>query len=127
MVITPVPASDGVDISRQLPAVLVDQIAKEEPETPFISLSNAKGYTTITFGQYANAIDGVAWWLEHKIGKGDLGEALAYLGTGSGDVYYAILLIAAHKAGYYVSPLSPWVCLDQPGNSASDAIQFATQ
>ena len=121
------PATDGIDISRQLMPVLIDQTAKEEPELPFISLANEKGYTTITFGQYANAINGLAWWLERNIGKGDLGEALAYLGTGGGDVYYAILLIAAHKAGYYVSSLSPWVCLDQPGNSASDAIQFATQ
>lgn len=105
-------ASDGVDISRQLMPVVIDQIAKDEPETSFISLSNETGYTTITFGQYANAIDGVAWWLEQNIGKGDLGEALAYLGTGGGDIYYAILLIAAHKAGYYMLYNSPRNSLD---------------
>ena len=122
------PASDRVDISRQLMPVVIDQIAKEEPETSFISLSNETGYTTITFSQYANAINGVAWWLEHNIGKGDLGEALAYLGTGGGDIYYAILLIAAHKAGYYVSSISLSVCPNlQPAKSESDAIQFATK
>ena len=122
------PASDGVDISKQLMPVVIDQIAKEEPETPFISLSSEIGYTTITFSQYANAINGVAWWLEHNIGKGDLGEALAYLGTGGGDIYYAILLIAAHKAGYYVSSISLSVCPNlQLANSESDAIQFATK
>ena len=121
-------ASDGVDISRQLMPVVIDQIAKDEPETSFISLSNETGYTTITFGQYANAIDGVAWWLEQNIGKGDLGEALAYLGTGGGDIYYAILLIAAHKAGYYVNSVSLSACFNlQPANSASDAIQFASE
>ena len=97
------PASDGVDFSRQLMPVVIDQIAREEPDAAFISLTNETGYTTISFGQYANAINGVAWWLEHNIGKGDLGEALAYMGTGGGDIYYAILLVAAHKAGYYVS------------------------
>ena len=122
------PASDKVDISRQSMPVVIDQIAKEEPETPFISLSNEIGYTTITFRQYANAINGVAWWLEHNIGKSDLGEALAYLGTGGGDIYYAILLIAAHKAGYYVNSISLSVCPNsQPADSESDAIQFATK
>ena len=121
-------ASDGIDISRQLMPVVIDQIAKDEPETSFISLSNEIGYNTFTFGQYANAIDGVAWWLEENIGKGDLGEALAYLGTGGGDIYYGILLIAAHKAGYYVNSVSLSVFLNlQPAKSASDAIQFATE
>ena len=122
------PASDQVDISRQLMPVVIDQVAQEQPETSFISLSNEIGYTTITFGQYANAINAVAWWLEHNIGKGHLGEALAYLGIGGGDIYYAILLIAAQKAGYYVSLLSlPAASNLQPANSNSDAIQFATK
>ena len=122
------PASDGADVSRQLMPVLIDQAAKEEPETSFISLANEIGCTAINYGQYANAINGAAWWLEHNIGKGHLGEALAYLGSGGGDVYYAILLIAAHKAGYYVTSLSLSLPFDlQPANSASDAIQFATK
>ena len=121
-------ASDRGDISRQLMPAVIDQIAKEEPETSFVSLSNEIGYTTITFGQYANAINGVAWWLEHNIGKSDLGEALAYFGTGGGDIYYAILLIAAHKAGYYVNSVSLSVCPNlEPAKSESDAIQFATK
>lgn len=113
MLLNPKPASDGPDISRQLMPVLIDQIAKDEPEASFLSLSNENGYTTITFAQYANAINGVAWWLEHTIGKGHLGEALAYFGSGGGDLYYAILLIAAHKAGYYVSSfISFGICSD---------------
>ena len=122
------PASDGVDVSTQLMPILIDQFANEEPQTSFISLSNETGYTTITFGQYANAINGVAWWLEHNIGKGDLGQALGYLGTGGGDIYYAILLIAAHKAGYYVSSISLSLGPNlQPANPKSDALQFATK
>ena len=108
--------------------VVVDQITREEPEASFLSLSYETGYTSISFGQYANAINGVAWWLEHHIGKGDHREALAYVGIGGADIYSAILLIAAHKAGYYVGSISHSICSNlQPADFGSDAVQLTTE
>lgn len=88
---------------------LVDQIAETEPEATWAVISISPigieaGYQNITYQQFANAINSVAWWLEAELGRGDMTEPLAYFGTGGSDVGYIILLIAAVKTGYYVSP-----------------------
>lgn len=88
---------------------VVDQIAEAEPEATWAAVSLSPigieaGYQNITYQQFANAINSVAWWLEEELGRGDMTEPLAYFGTGGSDVGYIILLIAAVKTGYYVSP-----------------------
>lgn len=99
-------SSDGYS---QLIPTLIDQIAENEPEATWAAVSvsptetNA-GYQNITYQQLANAINSAAWWLEEQLGRGDMTEPLVYFGTGGSDIGYAILLIAAVKAGYYVSP-----------------------
>lgn len=94
---------------RQLLPTVVDQIAETEPEASWAAVSispigTEAGYQNITYQQFANAINSVAWWLEEELGRGDMTEPLAYFGTGGSDVGYIILLIAAVKTGYYVCP-----------------------
>lgn len=108
-------ADSSSNIYRQLMPTVVDQIAETEPDATWAAVSISPtgieaGYQDITYQQFANAINGVAWWLEEELGRGDMTEPLAYFGTGGSDVGYGIMLIAAVKTGYYVSPdVSAWV------------------
>ena len=95
------------DVSRELMPVMVDRIASEDPNGVFVTLASESGNRQVTYKQYANAINGVAFWLESQLGRSYTNECLAYIGTGGGDLFYPILLIAAVKAGYYVS-LNTW-------------------
>lgn len=97
-------AYEAMDVSRDLLPVVIDRLARTDPEGIFVTLSTRTETRDITNWQYANAINGVASWLERQLGKGCEDEALAYFGTGGGDIYYAILLIGAVKAGYHVTP-----------------------
>ncbi|MCJ1463036.1 hypothetical protein MMC07_001640 [Pseudocyphellaria aurata] len=97
---------------RQLIPTVVDQIAETEPETTWAVVSvlptgNDAGYQNITYRQFANAINSIAWWLEGELGRGDMTEPFVYFGTGGSDVRYVMLLIAAVKAGYYTLLNSP--------------------
>lgn len=99
--------SSSTFYSQLIPTV-IDQIAETEPGATFAAVSISPtgidaGYQNITYQQLANAINGVAWWLEAELGRGDMTEPLVYFGTGGSDVGYAIVLIAAVKAGFYVS------------------------
>lgn len=94
---------------RELIPTVVDQIAETEPEAAWATVTVSPfgidaGFQNITYQQFANAINGVAWWLEEELGRGDTTEPLVYFGTGGSDIGYPILLIAAVKAGYYVGP-----------------------
>lgn len=104
-----VSGADSVsDVSRDLIPVVIDRLAEEDPMAVFVTLASETGLKAITFKQYANAINKVAFWLEHEMGTKPQNGGLAYFGTGGGDIGYAILLIAAVKAGYHVRrvPLS---------------------
>lgn len=95
------------DMSRRLMPMVVDQIAETEPDTVWaavpISTKTSPRYLDISYRQFANAINGIAWWLEKELGRGDTTEPLAYFGSGSSDIGYIILLVGAVKAGYFVS------------------------
>ena len=49
----------------------------------------------------ANAINGVAWWMQQSLGPAINFETLAYFGPW--DIRYILLLLGAVKAGYKVS------------------------
>ena len=53
------------------------------------------GYQTITWKQYANAIDKVAFWLSEQLGKATDRDTVAY--SGPNDPRYAVLLPAVMK------------------------------
>lgn len=90
------------DLSRDLIPVVIDRLAEEVPKAVFVTLASETGLKPITFKQYANAVNKAAFWLEREIGAEYRNGGLAYFGTGGGDVGYAILLVAAVKAGYHV-------------------------
>ena len=48
----------------------------------------------------ANAVNGLAHWLERKVGRGDKVETLAYMGIP--DLRITILFLGAMKCGYKV-------------------------
>ena len=100
---------------RRLILSTIDHFAEVDPGKVFGSLpiSNTNleaGFKDLTYGQVANAINGVAWWLEREIGRSHNYETLAYLAPN--DFRYPIFALAAVKAGYKVSAhLSfPWRC-----------------
>ena len=91
--------------ARKLLPVAIDEIARNEPdahyaEYPKAPTSYEEGFTPVTYAQFANAINGAAWLLENKLGKGAAFQTLAYLGPS--DLRYMIFAMAAVKAGYKV-------------------------
>lgn len=102
--------ADAFDIpldcgKRSIPA-LIDHVAHSEPNKTFgaIPRSSANieaGFEGITFGQYANAINTLAWWLETKKGRNHTAETLSYLAPS--DFRQPMLAVAASKVGYNVS------------------------
>jgi hypothetical protein len=87
---------------------IVDHMGRQVPralfaEFPISPASYKAGTRKITYGDLANAVNGVAWWLEKTLGRGKNFETLAYVG--SNDMRYNVMLLAAVKAGYKVSCL----------------------
>lgn len=87
---------------------IVDRRARDHPdmlyaEYPVSTLSYDQGYRRITYGDFANAINGLASWLQENLGPGQDFEALAYIGPN--DLRYPALILAAAKAGYTVRKL----------------------
>ncbi|KAL8782766.1 MAG: hypothetical protein Q9195_009571 [Heterodermia aff. obscurata] len=106
---------------------LVDERAKAEPEAlyaeyPVSTLSYDEGYAKITYSRFANAINGVAWWLSETLGPGKNHENLAYIGPN--DLRYPAFILGAVKAGY-----TPLMALRKGAYIVShlfDAIPFGT-
>ncbi|RAQ49456.1 NRPS-like enzyme [Aspergillus flavus] len=93
----------------QLLPHIVDHYAKVKPEAiyaeyPISLMTYEDGYRPITFRLFANAINGIAWWLTEKLGPGN-GEILAYVGPN--DLRYPALVLGAVKAGYRMFLTSP--------------------
>jgi acyl-CoA synthetase (AMP-forming)/AMP-acid ligase II len=85
---------------------IVDDIARAHPNAPYAeipvsSTSFDQGFRKVSYRAFANAINGMAWWLEKTLGKGQSFETLAYIGPN--DLRHVILLLAAVKAGFKVS------------------------
>lgn len=89
---------------RLLPAV-IDEHAVRTPEKVFAiiprTLDLRDGFMDITYHDFATAIDGMAYWLEERMGRSSSFETLAYMGLS--DMAYFIFLVAACKVGYKVS------------------------
>ena len=89
---------------------IVDQRARTDPEAlyaeyPVSTASYKEGYSKVNYRAFANAINGVAWWLDKAIGRGNNSEMLAYIGPN--DIRYPALVLGAVKAGYTVTPPPP--------------------
>ncbi|KAJ5591981.1 uncharacterized protein N7459_002350 [Penicillium hispanicum] len=78
-----------------------DAIYAEYPKSP---MAYDDGFRCVSFRAFANAINGLAWWLTETLGPGQ-GETLAYIGPN--DVRYPALVLGATKAGYALFLTSP--------------------
>lgn len=90
---------------KRLLVSIVDELAAQKSEViyaeyPVSATTYDEGFRKITFPEFANAINGVAWWLHDTIGPGKNFETLAYIGVL--DIRYNALLLGAVKAGYKV-------------------------
>ena len=90
---------------KQLLNHLVDGMASVRPESvwakiPRDSFSYEAGYRKVTYKLMANAVNGLAWWIEDNFGRSKSFETLAYFG--GWDPRYVFLLLAAVKVGYKV-------------------------
>lgn len=102
--------ADSTFTRRQLLNHVVDRRARNTPdaiyaEYPVSTTGYDEGFLKVTFKDFANAINGLAWWLHNTIGPGKDFETLAYIGPL--DVRYNALLLGAVKAGYKVG--SKWL------------------
>ncbi|TEY43707.1 hypothetical protein BOTCAL_0362g00110 [Botryotinia calthae] len=89
---------------------IVDYMAKTKPqalyaEFPTSSVTYDEGFRKVTYKDFANAINGVAWCLQGNLGVGKELETLAYIGPN--NFIYPSLILGATKAGYKVLLLSP--------------------
>jgi hypothetical protein len=87
---------------------LVDAIAAKEPEAIFAEYpahptSYESGYQKVSYGTFANAINGIAWWLQEKLGHGEDFPSLAYIGPN--DILVDAFILGAIKTGYKVRNL----------------------
>ena len=115
---------------RRLIPSTIDHIAEVNPSKVFGSLpvSNTNleaGFKDLTYGQVANAINGVAWWLEREIGRSHNYETLAYLAPN--DFRYPIFAVAAVKAGYTVSFCLLFPLAMLPTGKTVDVVQFTPE
>ena len=82
---------------------VIDILANTTPdaiyaEYPISPTSYDAGFRKVTYRHFANAIDGIAWWLTDTLGAGENFETLAYIGPN--DIRYPALVLGASKAGY---------------------------
>ena len=89
---------------RLLPQVL-DEHSRTHPDRLYAAIPHStdisKGYRDISCRDMANAVNGLARWLERKVGHSDKIETLAYMGIA--DLRITILFLAAMKCGYKVN------------------------
>ncbi|KAJ3580262.1 hypothetical protein NPX13_g292 [Xylaria arbuscula] len=89
---------------------LVDKRANENPDSiygswPVDPNSYSAGVRNITYAQFANIINGLAWWIEKGSGLGNRDETLAYVGPN--DVRFTALVFAGMKSGHRIFLTSP--------------------
>jgi len=96
---------ENVTWHNELLPNVVDHLAKVSPTAPYALYPNSPntyddGYRTVTYKDFANAINGFAWWLTKTLGSSENSEIVAYVGPN--DVRYTALMLGAVKAGYVV-------------------------
>ncbi|TGO60158.1 hypothetical protein BOTNAR_0150g00100 [Botryotinia narcissicola] len=89
---------------------IVGHLAEIDPEAlyaeyPVSTSTYDHGYRKITYGDFASAIDCLAWWMHETLGPAKDFEVLAYIGPS--DLRYPALILGAIKAGYLIFLTSP--------------------
>ena len=91
---------------RQLLNNIVDRAARATPDLVYAELPRSpvdlrQGFRQVTYRDFANAINGVAWWLRNSLGLSTTFETLTYIGPNYRR--HNMLLLGAVKAGYKVN------------------------
>jgi acyl-CoA synthetase (AMP-forming)/AMP-acid ligase II len=99
------PAEPPAQCGKRLVPVLIDEIAKADPNRTFISSARgataAEGYVDISYRAFATAVNRCAWHLEGQVGLSQTDATVFYIGPL--DVRYLVIWMAALKTGYIVS------------------------
>jgi acyl-CoA synthetase (AMP-forming)/AMP-acid ligase II len=92
-------------MKKQILATVVDGMEHAQPfalyaEYPYSPTSYEAGVRKVTYRDFANAINGLAWHLRRMLGPAEDFPTLAYIGPN--DLRYAALTLACVKVGYKV-------------------------
>ena len=91
-------------MDQKLLPTLIDERASSEPDRlycAFVKTANIDdGVVKISYSEFANAVNRLAWFIEETFGKSDNFTTLAYIGLS--DIRYAMLTLAAAKTGHKV-------------------------
>lgn len=83
---------------------LIDERARLEPDRlycAFLKTVNVNdGVVKLSYSEFANAVNRLAWFIEETFGKSDDFTTLAYVGLT--DIRYALVTLAAAKTGHKV-------------------------
>ena len=91
--------------AKRLLVRILDYLAAEQPQSlygefPRSPTTYEDGFRQLTYKTFANAVNGIAWWLHRNLGPGKGFETLAYIGPN--DIRYPALVLGSNKAGYKV-------------------------
>ena len=103
---TDFPSPMPIHRRKQTLVNIVDGLAKVKPHKvyaylPISPTGYEKGFRKLTYRKFANAVNGLAWWLTTQFGKSQSFEALTYVGPN--DFLHNALILACVKTGYKVS------------------------
>ncbi|KAI9695695.1 MAG: putative NRPS-like protein biosynthetic cluster [Bogoriella megaspora] len=90
---------------------ILDYLASTQPsglfaEYPISATSYGDGYRSVSYSDFANAVNGLAFWLQDSLGPPRAEyEVLTYMGPN--DLRYPALVLACIKAGYILFLTSP--------------------
>jgi acyl-CoA synthetase (AMP-forming)/AMP-acid ligase II len=85
--------------------VIIDELARDDRHRPWASMpidddDLSRGYEDISYKALANAINKLAWIIDHAVGKSTTFETMAYFGAS--DLRYHMVQMAACKTGHQV-------------------------
>src|SRR4051812_17016334 len=96
----------GAKPGQRLAISILDERAQSDPQSPWVSVpvddeDLSKGYTDITYSQFANAVNHATHWLARSLPSSqEPFQCFAYVGPK--DLRYPILAMAAGKLGKVV-------------------------
>ncbi|KAG9238584.1 hypothetical protein BJ875DRAFT_480250 [Amylocarpus encephaloides] len=94
----------------QLIVNIVEKISRDDPkrvycELPVSPTSYDDGVRSVTYEQFANSVNGLAWWLTSQLGKSTCFQTLMY--NGPNDFRQNAMILASTKCGYKLLLASP--------------------
>lgn len=92
-------------LGEQLLPRIVDLAAEQDPDREYACIARdfdmSKGIVKVTMARLANAVNGVAHWIDTSLRLPTPFSTIAYLGVP--DIRYTFIVLAAVKCGHKVS------------------------